>query len=187
MAAFNWIGDWIETDGASAGPGDGNVTISGGTLLLDDWPDSGGQPSASRAVNLIGASDATLSFDFLLGPSVDLGSDIAVLEVSTDNGVSWTILENFSTLSGGAGGSLNYDLNAFTSAQTLIRFRITAGYSKNKEYLSIDNVSVIICGALAPPPPPPPPLICNGNYRDEFNGLSYAGSDGSLDWSTAAW
>ncbi|MEO1087868.1 MAG: SdrD B-like domain-containing protein, partial [Acidobacteriota bacterium] len=56
----DWSTDWIETDGGGAGPGAGNVLVTGGALSLDDLPDTGGQPGVEREVDLSGLTAATL-------------------------------------------------------------------------------------------------------------------------------
>ncbi len=147
--SLSWSSDWIEVDANGAGAGAGSVRIQGGQLQLDDHPDTGGQPSASRQLNLDGASAAVLAFDYELGSSTDLGSDIALLEISPD-GTGWVQLEDFSQWGGGASGSRVYDISAYLAPSTQLRFRITAGYSNDKEYLAIDKLSVSVCGTIKP-------------------------------------
>ena len=79
----DWAQPWQETDPQSggAGPGAGQVQITGGGLRLDDTPDTGGFPSAARRVDLSGANVAFLSFDFHTTAGLDTSDAIAV-EVS---------------------------------------------------------------------------------------------------------
>jgi len=147
--SLSWSSTWIEVDGAGAGADAGNVWIQGGQLRLDDRPDTGGQPSASRQLKLDGASAAVLTFDYALGSATDQGSDDAILEISPD-GTSWTVLEDFSQWDGGASGSLLYDISAYLAPTTQLRFRITAQYSSTDEFLAIDNLRVSVCGTINP-------------------------------------
>jgi len=157
-AAFNnndgsllWEGDWVEVDGDGAGAGSGNVWIAGGELGLDDYPDTGGQPSVTRAFNLLGADLALLSFDYTLGGGVDTSGDIALLEI-TSNGNDWVVLQDFTDYGSGDSGHRQINLTDYISADTQIRFRIESGYGENNEELLIDNLVVSVCGTLENPP-----------------------------------
>ena len=81
----DWSGPWIENDprscgddddddddcSSTAGPGAGHVRVTGGELRLDDYPDTGGFPSATREVNLLDVPAATLTFNFRTSSGVD--------------------------------------------------------------------------------------------------------------------
>ena len=140
----NWSGDWIEVDGASTPPSptNGNVWInSGGELRLEDRPNTGGQPSAAREVNLAGAIGATLSFDWRTTSGVD-SSDSVVLEISDNGGGTWTTLETFTNLSGSNSGSRSYDIVAYASSNTQIRFRVNNLYGGSNESFRLDFVEI---------------------------------------------
>ena len=138
----NWSGDWIEVDGNSPGPTSGNVWITnGGELRLEDRPNTGGQPSAAREVNLLGATTATLNFDWRTTSGVD-ASDSVILEVSPNGGGSWTTLENFTGLVGSNSGSRSIDISAFASANTRIRFRVANLYGGGNETFRLDFVEI---------------------------------------------
>jgi len=147
--SLSWYSDWTEVDGDGAGAGAGNVWIQSGQLRLDDRPDTGGQPAASRKLNLDGASAAMLTFDYALGSATDQGSDTALLEISIDR-TSWVQLEDFSQWPGGTSGSLVYDISDYLTPSTQLRFRVTSGYGSNKEFLAIDNLRVSVCGTINP-------------------------------------
>ncbi len=165
----NWSGDWIEVDGNSVGPTSGNVWITnGGELRLEDRPNTGGQPSAAREVNLQGATTATLNFDWRTTNGVD-ASDSVILEVSANGGVSWTPLENFTGLVGGNSGSRSIDISAFASDVTRIRFRVANLYGGPNESFRLDFVEidyqVILSGtdlSLAQTDTPDPVNVADG-------------------------
>lgn len=138
----NWSGDWIEVDAQSAGPTNGNVWITnGGELRLEDRPDTGGQPSAAREVNIAGATSATLAFDWRTTIGVD-ASDSVIAEVSANGGATWTTLENFTGLVGSNSGSRSYDIQAFASANTQVRIRVNNLYGGIRESFRLDFVQI---------------------------------------------
>lgn len=140
----NWSGDWIEVDGQSTPPSptNGNVWItSGGELRVEDQPNTGGQPSAAREVNLAGATAATLSFDWRTTSGVD-NSDSVVVEISSNGGVSWTTLENFTGLSGSNSGSRNYDITSFAAANTQVRIRVNNLYGGGGESFRLEFIEI---------------------------------------------
>ena len=138
----NWNADWIEVDGAATGPTSGNVWINnGGELRLEDRPNTGGQPSAAREANLTGAIAATLNFDWRTTGGVD-SSDSVTLEISSNGGATWTTLEVFTGLSGVNAGSRNYDILAFATANTQIRFRVNNLYGGPNESFRLDFVEI---------------------------------------------
>ncbi|MEL7447985.1 MAG: hypothetical protein AAFN78_02190, partial [Pseudomonadota bacterium] len=138
----DWSGPWMEDDPESggAGPSNGAVKVSSGALRLDDQEDTGGQPSAKRSVDLTGMNQATFSFTYDITEDVD-ESDAVVVEVSSD-GVNFTVLETFTGIEDGAWGSRSYDISAFISANTTVRFRISAYYGGSYEYFYADHVGI---------------------------------------------
>jgi len=138
----NWNGDWIEVDAQSTGPTNGNVWITnGGELRLEDRPNTGGQPSAAREANLTGASIATFNFDWRTTNGVDF-SDAVTVEVSANGGGTWTTLEVFTGLVGANSGSRAYDITAFATANTRVRFRVTNLYGGGNESFRLDFVEI---------------------------------------------
>ena len=78
--------DWMENDpvGDDQSPTQGRVKItSSGKLRLNDYPDTGTDPSAERKADLSGCTSATFCFDFWTSDGVDESDSIAV-EVSND-------------------------------------------------------------------------------------------------------
>ena len=146
----NWSGDWIEVDGNSTPPSptNGNVWITnGGELRVEDQPNTGGQPSAARQVNLAGAISATLSFDWRTTNGVDT-SDSVIVEVSSNGGSSWTTLEDFTGLNGGNSGSRSYDIVAFAAVNTQVRIRVNNLYGGNNESFRLEFIEIDYQAAL---------------------------------------
>jgi hypothetical protein len=137
----SWTGGWIEDDVAGAGPSAGNVDVYGGELWLCDRPDTNTQPSLAREVDLSGAGTATLSFGFRTESGVDW-DDAVVVEVSADGGASYTTLETFTEIVGETSESRDYDISAYISANTRVRFRVTNLYGGYWEDFVLDYVQV---------------------------------------------
>ncbi len=133
----NWTSDWVEIadDGTPAG---GNVTIVGGELWMDDRPNSGGEPSIYREADLSSLTSATFSFDYNTPNTLENGDRFDIL-VSSDGGANYTLLDTFSN---DVSGSSSYDISAFISNNTRIRFTIENAYGGNGERIEIDNVSI---------------------------------------------
>jgi hypothetical protein len=154
-----WSGSWIERDDDGS-PSSGNVQVIAGEVSLDDFPNSGGDPSLEREADLTGASTATFSFDFRTTSGVD-SSDSVFVEVSSNGGISWTILENITGISGATSGARSYDISPHIAVNTRVRFRVnglngTGGssccYGAASEQFLADNVQIqfaspLICGA----------------------------------------
>lgn len=114
----SWTSDWIEIN-ESDGPSSGDVRVTGGVLRIQD--NDGGGEGVERAVDLSGATSATLSFAYRRS-SLDNVNDYVTIEVSA-NGGSWTELDRFSGPNNDTSYQVvSYNLNAYISANTKIRF-----------------------------------------------------------------
>ena len=51
-------------------------------------------------------------------------NDSLFLEVSDNGGTSWTLLEQFTSISGTSSGTRSYDLTAYIATDTQVRFRV---------------------------------------------------------------
>ena len=171
--SVNWAGNWIEDDPDGNSAGSGQVAIVGGVLTLEDRPNSGEQPGTRRRANLAGASSATFSFSFATTASVD-SSDAITVDVSSNGGASWTTLEVFTGISGASEGTRNYDITAFASATTEVRFRVTNLYGGSNEFFLVDDVQIAFGSA---------PPSGGSAALDTFSTVSYGNSDGDLDWA----
>ncbi len=141
---LSWSAAWVESDSAGAGVSSGNVTVGtpySGYLILDDNPDTGTQPSAARQANLSGFVTATLKFDFHTTGGTD-ADDAAVIEVSNNGGASYTVLQTITGLTGTNVGSKTFNISAYISSNTRIRFRISANYGAADEMFKVDTVRI---------------------------------------------
>jgi MSHA biogenesis protein MshQ len=132
-----WNGDWIETDDDNSATS-GNVLITGGELSMDDRPNSGGEPSLERELDLSTYLSAFINVDLATAGNLE-SSDRFDISASSDGSVSYTILESFSD---SFSGNFNYDLTPFMSNNTRIRFRIENAYGGGGERIDIDNVVI---------------------------------------------
>lgn len=140
-----WASDWLETDD-NGSPASGNVLITGGQLRMDDSPNSGGQPSLERELDLNGYISAFLAVDLDTSGNLETSDRFAV-EASSNGGASYTVLELFTD---DFSGTYNYDLTPYMASNTRIRFRIDNNYGGGTEFIDIDNIVVtgqILCGA----------------------------------------
>lgn len=143
----NWETNWIESDpsGSSASSGHIYVSSSSQELRLGDDPDSGQEPSIAREVDLSGYSSATLSFDWNTSSEVD-ADDGVVVEISSNGGSSYTILESFVGYSDANSGTRSYNIDGYVSADTKVRFRVILNYDDDDNYFAVDNVQIAATG-----------------------------------------
>ncbi len=169
-----WSGDWIENDPepGGAGPLAGQVQVHDGYLTLDDYPNTGGEPSAAREVDLSGAASATVSFTFLTSSGVD-SDDAVTVEVSNDGGATWSTLEVFTGIHGAIEDDRSYDISAFISSETQVRFRVSNKYGGSGELFCVSYLQIETdCGDCQ-----------SVTVRDNFDVSSFGNNDGSDDWS----
>ena len=136
----NWTGNWQEQQeqGGGGGPAAGNITIANGQLRMDDQPNTGGQPSLFRELDLSGYITATLTYDYQTSNNLENG-DLFDVEVSDNGGASYTRLVRYAN---DVNGSASFDISGFMSANTRIRFRVAQFYGGGGEAMQIDNVVV---------------------------------------------
>jgi hypothetical protein len=146
-----WTSDWIETndDGAA---GSGDVRIEGGKLHLDSLGGGSGE-AIVRSFDLSAAATATLSFDYDGKGSGSL--DLAVIEISSDGGLTWTTLEDLEIV-GNDADSKSYNLESYTAltADMQLRIRLATGFDTS---ISITSTSAIAAPEAAAPRPSAPP------------------------------
>ncbi|MEM7083989.1 MAG: SdrD B-like domain-containing protein [Pseudomonadota bacterium] len=173
--SMDWSGPWKEHDPQGGGASAGSVMVAQGRLILRDYPDSHQQPSARRSVNLSGFQSAILTFDWDTSHETN-HNDVAVVEVSSDGGQTWTVLETFRGNGQGIGGSENYDISSYISPNTTIRFRIKKKFGGQWDKFLVDNVRILkgCDGECA-----------EGFVKDHFNHVAYDNNDGDMPWSGA--
>jgi uncharacterized repeat protein (TIGR01451 family) len=137
-----WAGPWVEDDTAGSGPTLGNVLIGNNAKLwLDDYPNTGTQPSARRIADLTGATSATLSFTWETVPGVD-PADKVVVEVSRNGGASYRVLKSFTGFAGTQTSTESFSITGEISSQTTVRFRVASGYGEAQETFKVDDVAI---------------------------------------------
>jgi len=132
----SWSTNWLETnDDSNAGAG--LIQISGAQLRIRD--DGNANPSTiAREANLTGWTDATLTFDFSTQNTE--ATDQMQVQVSNNGGASWTTLETFTGTF--AASSRSYNINAYISANTRIRFiEVGTGYTGTDSFF-VDNLQI---------------------------------------------
>ncbi len=136
----SWDGDWIETDGAGAGPAAGNIQADTGVLEMTStmaFP----TPSIIREFDLSSfqvTQNVLLNFDYSY-EFLNSGSDVLTVDVSGDGGDNWTTVHTFSgigssnpveqSLSLNITSDLGVSLNDFGPDNAQVRFAITGGYT----------------------------------------------------------
>jgi serine protease AprX len=169
-----WATNWVET-------GDDN-TPSGGAITIksDSLCPAGGyclafqannQRSIARSVNLANASTAQLVFSFKFVAS----GGTVVLEVSSNDGASWTTLQTFSA---SVSTTSQFDLTPYKSATTKIRFRVS---SPGGSWLYVDNLGIGYNTTTSDPYTPV------DTFADEFASIAYNGSNGTKSWTSNTW
>lgn len=69
----------------------------------------------------------------------------------SDNGeASWTVLENFTGISRSVTGTRSFDISAFISTISRVRFRVNNLYGGRNEDFLVDNVQIEFSGSLVP-------------------------------------
>ena len=139
----NWKTDWIEFDIAGVGPSMGNILITNNQLSIDDQPDTGTEPSIEREADLTNGIGSPVYFSFNYGGGIGLeaGEDFLAVEVSSDGGDNYTIIETIDG-DGPLSGSKNYDISTYASGETRVRFRIAAAVGGPNEFFTFDNVQI---------------------------------------------
>lgn len=132
-----WASDWIESDDDGSASS-GNIAISGGELTMDDNPNSGGEPSLERELNLNGYIDVFITLDMDTSGSLNNG-DRFDISASSDGGASWTVLNAFSN---DFSGTYSYDLSSYMTSNARVRLRVENGYGGGGDSISIDNIVI---------------------------------------------
>ncbi|MCP5101583.1 MAG: hypothetical protein GY943_39065, partial [Chloroflexi bacterium] len=181
-----WLGDWSES-GESTNPDSGDIKIPNSYLRIRD-----NDRSIQRPVNLSGSSSAILSFDYRR-VELDDSSDYVAIEISSDDGESWTELDRFAGPNNDSEyAATSYDISDYATSNTIIRFRTSPSLGR-KDKLCVDNLLIewIVnssANSLAGSSDSSFNIIASDlstheTVREEFNALSYNSSDGTQSWS----
>lgn len=140
-----------------------------GALSLNDRPNSSGQPSAEREMNLVGNTTATFTFDYRTVGTIE-ASDRVVVEVSDNGGGSWTTLVTYSD---DVSGSASFDISGSIATNTRIRFRVSNNYGGQGERFEVDNVQIWATDGSS-----------NQIFLDRFDTAAFDNNDGNATWAT---
>ncbi len=178
----NWSSDWVENDPyGTAGPVGNYVGVTGGRLFLtyiyvgEEW--------IQRSADISGASSAQLSFDWET-VGLTAGKTISVL-ISSNSGATYTTLDQ---LSGTASGTTNYNITAYISSGTQIRFVNQSINWASGEYAYFDNVQIqySTTGGVASVVTGRVDIVTQeyvtNTVSDAFNAISYANNNGTVNW-----
>ncbi len=136
-----WETNWLEDDVLGLGAKTGNVQVYAGELWMDDYPETWTQPSLRREVNLTGALQAYLGFNYRTTSGVDW-NDRVVLEISKNKGLTYTTLATSENITGAVWNWGYFDITPYVSADTVVRVRVTSGFESPDESFVVDNVYV---------------------------------------------
>ena len=127
----NWSSDWIESEGD--GPTAGDITINNPALRL--VLSTGG--SILRSADLTTAASASLS----LIHRTQSGTGTVALEISNNNGSSWSTIESFSMSTDESSGvAVSYDITSYLSSINDISIRIL--HSGGTGIKSFDDIQI---------------------------------------------
>lgn len=130
-----WTGDWVENSDDNSAAG-GTIRVVSQQLLLGS--NTGGAADITREVNLLGATSASLSFNFTANPEVEGGEEVIVY--FSANGTTFVEIGRYDT--GDADGLKTINLTGPFDSDSKIRFSVAGNFSQNNEWLIIDNVNV---------------------------------------------
>jgi len=134
-----WSGPWVEyePEGSSSAAA-GYVRVEGGQLKLDWW--HAYEEKITRSANLSGYTMATLSFNW---QTVGLDSGETVSVLASKDGLTFTQLGTYGSSQSGVA---SYDISAYVSSNTTIRFENRSSNWESGEYVKIDNVQIALSG-----------------------------------------
>ncbi len=143
---INWLSPWREFDDDGL-PSSGQIRVDGSQRLLLDNTDGGLPESVTRSLDLSGASNAVLTFNYdasggSLSDDYSLGMDTFTVEASSD-GVNFSTIAQIPVF-GSVSGSQSYTLDNHITLtdKTAIRFRLLLGFSAPGQFVAVDNVQV---------------------------------------------
>ena len=156
-----WSGAWAEggeADGVAAGGVQVLAHNVGTTLEAYALRIANASRSATRAADLSGHTNAVLSFSFFRD-ALDDANDAVSVFVSTNN---WTSSNLLVRLQGAATDaayvSTNFNVNAYVSTNTAVRFLSTATLGA-ADYVWFDDVKFTLAGTDPTFPANPPPIL----------------------------
>lgn len=179
--------NWTINSGGTPSSGTGPTAASDGTyyIYMEVSGSGTGFPTkrailTSSCFDLSAASSATASFDYQMTGG-NVGS--VALEISDNNGDTWTSVWSVSGDQGAAWNSASVDLSSYAGGTFLLRFNGISGASWDGD-IAIDKF------ALTTGSTPPPPGGCSSSvalpyadgFESDFGGWTQSSSD-DFDWS----
>lgn len=141
MGTKLWATNWVEL-GESTSPSSGDVKIERESLLSANrvLQIRNGNNGLMRKANLANTQNVILSFDYKRD-SLEW-NDYVTVQISKDNGANWTDLDYLSGWSNDLFFlSASYDISAFASSSTYIRFLSSSGMNWLDGIL-LDNIKI---------------------------------------------
>jgi serine protease AprX len=178
-----WASNWMEVDDrtdSNQDPAAGLVQIDNGELRLNNLNYGDPNPGIQRAVDLTGGiSCARLSFDFRTSYRVSVADTIAI-EISSDGGDNFIILDTIDYISGAVSDYKTYDISPFATSNTVIRIRVGKFYGLDDHYFYLDNLQISYTFG------PEVPHCNNQTVGDDFQAYPYTYDNniGSRNWLT---
>jgi hypothetical protein len=144
--ATPWTSSWQESADQSSGVTGGQIRINNNQLQLRDRGDGA---SIQRAVNLAGATSATLSYNFNEN-GFDSNEQVRVyFDNDTTDLIAPTLLQTITSVSNG--GNSSFALSGPLTANAAIRFEVSSGNSSSNDYVYLDNVRIDFTKPVAVP------------------------------------
>ena len=144
--SLSFASNWVENDEDGGGSSGGNVEIDNDSSCPTpnnyciELEAETIEDSLYREMDLSPYTSATLTYDYDLE---DNGVEEYVVEVSSDGGANYTVLKTY--VHNSATGSESFDISAYISSNTRVRFRVT-GVQDGADLL-IDNFQVSVTSA----------------------------------------
>ncbi len=139
--SIDWTGNpWIEL-GETNGANTGRLAVSTELVEEQGLSISNSNNGAQREVDLSGATNATISFEYArIG--LDDATDFITLSISKDGGTTWDALDSWQ---GSANDTslnyANYDISNYITSNTQIKF-ISSGLTEGGDKFFVDNFQV---------------------------------------------
>jgi hypothetical protein len=144
-----WASNWVEfnDDGsaATATGGTNGFLITGGELAIRGNNNSATVgPRLTRQVNMLGAGDSVLNFDFRFTDDTYEAGDLLFIQISLNGGAFTTIETLDGTVLDGQSGSRSINFDAQFSSNVRIRLQVNAqNFFGGNERVFIDNLEVV--------------------------------------------
>ncbi|PTX59712.1 putative secreted protein (Por secretion system target) [Kordia periserrulae] len=138
--------DWTLRSGTTPSNGTGPASASDGSfyLYVEASGNGTGYPNkqailTSPCINLSQLTEATFSFDYHM-----FGTDLGTLdvEISEDEGVTWTSIWSRAGNQGDAWQSASIDISAYAGSTVQVRFNRVTGSTWRAD-VAIDNISIL--------------------------------------------